>query len=92
MALTAENGKVLVSYTNPAYWGRAYFTENWESVAANYERFSAKMKTALSEFDDEAIKDFGSKKELMWLSSKISLHGRNAVLQRQRQNQRICEL
>ncbi|MBK6978981.1 MAG: hypothetical protein IPH28_19320 [Cytophagaceae bacterium] len=62
VALTAENGKVLVSYTNPAYWGRAYFTENWESVAANYERFSAKMKTALSEFDDEAIKDFGSKK------------------------------
>lgn len=62
VALTVENGKVMISYTNPEYWGRAYFTDKWEIAAPYYSRFSSKLKTALADFSNEKFKEFGSVK------------------------------
>ncbi len=49
VALTEVNGRIQVSYVNPAYLGTAYGLGKLEGV-------SAKLKTALG-----AVKDFGSK-------------------------------
>jgi hypothetical protein len=62
VALTVENGKVMISYTNPEYWGRAYFTDKWDIAAPYYSKFSTKLKTALAEFGNEKFKEFGSVK------------------------------
>ena len=64
VALTVDNGKVMVTYTNPEYWGRAYFTDKWDIAAPYYSKFSAKMKTALADFSNENFKEFGSGKGL----------------------------
>jgi uncharacterized protein (DUF302 family) len=64
VALTVENGKTLVSYTNPEYWGRAYFTDKWETAAPFYSKISSKIKTALADFSNEKFREFGSEKGL----------------------------
>jgi len=64
VALTVENGKVMVSYTNPEYWGRAYFTKKYSKVSSNYSSLAGKYKTALSGFEGETFTEFGSKKGL----------------------------
>ncbi len=60
VALTKENGKVLVSYTNPEYWGRAYFTKKWNVVSSNYAKLASKFKTALSGYQGDTFTQFGS--------------------------------
>ncbi len=62
VALTVENGKVMISYTNPEYWGRAYFTDKWDIAAPYYSKFSSKLKTSLADFSNEKFKEFGSAK------------------------------
>jgi hypothetical protein len=62
VALTVENGKVMISYTNPEYWGRAYFTDKWDIAAPFYSKFSSKLKAALADFSNEKFKEFGSAK------------------------------
>lgn len=36
IGITNENGKTIVSYTNPLYWGNAYFRGDFEKVSGNY--------------------------------------------------------
>ncbi len=36
VALTSENGKINISYTNPIYWGNAYFGDDYHKVQPNY--------------------------------------------------------
>ena len=64
VALTEENGKVLVSYTDPEYWGRAYFQKQWNQVASLYSNIASKFKTALSGYMGENFVPFGSKEGL----------------------------
>lgn len=66
VSLTLEDGKILVSYTNPEYWGRAYFTDKWEKVSSDYKNLASSFKTALSGFEGEKFKEFGSKKGLSY--------------------------
>jgi len=60
VALTKENGKVMISYTNPEYWGRAYFTKKWNMVSSNYTKLASKFKTALSGYQGDVFTQFGS--------------------------------
>jgi len=63
VALTVEDGKVVVSYTNPEYWGRAYFTKSWTKVSGNYANLATKYKAALGDFG-AIFSQFGSKNGL----------------------------
>ena len=60
VALTKENGKVMISYTNPEYWGRAYFTKKWNVVSSNYSKLASTFKTALSGYQGDTFTQFGS--------------------------------
>ncbi len=60
VALTNENGKIMVSYTNPEYWGRAYFTKQWGQVNSLYSNVESKFRNALSGFSGNNFVPFGS--------------------------------
>ncbi len=47
VAITVEGSKVNITYTNPMYWGNAYFRDNFPKVEANYKLFSSKMISAM---------------------------------------------
>ncbi len=64
VALTKENGKTMISYTNPEYWGRAYFTKKWNKVSSKYASLISKFKTALSGYEGSNFSQFGSEKGL----------------------------
>jgi len=64
VALTTENGKTVVSYTNPTYWGNAYFQDNYEKVKGNYSTLSAHLITAMKASGSFIGTEFGSKKGL----------------------------
>ena len=64
IAITRENGVSKVTYTNPAYWGNAYFRGDSGKVAADYTAFDGKLKTALSATGTYVGSAFGSKKGL----------------------------
>jgi len=70
VALTKENGKIMISYTNPEYWGRAYFMKKWSLVSSKYANLAEKFKTALSGYDGDTFSQFGSKKGLSTSSLK----------------------
>ncbi len=61
VALTEENGKIMISYTNPEYWGRAYFQKQWKQIASLYSNVDSKFKNALSGYMGENFVPFGSK-------------------------------
>ena len=61
VALTNENGKIMISYTNPEYWGRAYFQKQWNSVASFYSKINSKFNNALSGYSGDNFVEFGSK-------------------------------
>jgi hypothetical protein len=70
VALTNENGKIMISYTNPEYWGRAYFQKQWNLVAKFYLNIDSKFRTALSGYSGDNFVSFGSKKGLSASSLK----------------------
>lgn len=60
VGLTKEKGNILISYTNPAYWGNAYFRSDYPKVEKFYKEFTNKLKTAVKSSGQYAGKDFGS--------------------------------
>ena len=62
VALTNENNKIMVTYTNPEYWGRAYFQKQWDNVSSYYSALDKKLRAALSGFEGDTFVPFGSKK------------------------------
>ena len=62
LGITTENGKTLVTYTNPTYWGNAYFRDDFEKVASNYSSVSKKLETAMKASGTFVGSSFGSKK------------------------------
>ena len=62
VAITKENDKVLISYTNPPYWGNAYFRDSYPNVASNYNTLVAKLKEAMIATGEFVGTPFGSKK------------------------------
>lgn len=47
VAITKEGSNVNITYTNPVYWGNAYFQDDFTKVASNYKAFSNKMISAM---------------------------------------------
>jgi hypothetical protein len=59
IALTKE-GSTVVSYTNPAYWGNAYFQDDFPAVSTYYKSFEQKLVAALQSVGNLNPKPFGS--------------------------------
>lgn len=64
IAITSENGKTIVSYTNPFYWGNAYFRKDFDKVSSNYSQLSKHLENAMNTYGTFNGKQFGSKKGL----------------------------
>jgi uncharacterized protein (DUF302 family) len=47
VAITREDNKTVVSYTNPVYWGNAYFRDDYSKVSAQYKSVDNKLITAM---------------------------------------------
>lgn len=60
VGITKESGKTKVSYTNPVYWGNAYFRENFSKVAANYTALTKKIESAMKATGSFIGTPFGS--------------------------------
>ena len=64
LGITEENGKTMVSYTNPEYWGNAYFGDEFEKVANYYSTLSEKLQQAMEATGTFVGSYFGSNKGL----------------------------
>lgn len=61
MGITNENGKTIVSYTNPIYWGNAYFQNSFDKVADNYRVLNEHLEKSLKASGNFVGTAFGSK-------------------------------
>lgn len=64
IALTQEGGKVFVSYTNPEYWGNAYFRNDFDKVSVYYSTLTTHLENAMKASGNFTGVAFGSKKGL----------------------------
>ena len=62
VGLTNEDGVVNISYTNPPYWGNAYFRGDFDKVAADYTKVDAAFKKAVANVGESKGTSFGSEK------------------------------
>lgn len=62
VGITHEGSVTNVSYTNPVYWGNAYFREDFDKVKANYEAITKAFDSAMKSLDGYKGTTFGSKK------------------------------
>ena len=62
VAATEENGRVDLSYTNPEYWGNAYFRDDFEKVASNYDKVAAAFIITFKSIGTYSGTPFGSEK------------------------------
>ena len=60
VALTKKGQAINISYTNPAYWGNAYFRDDFDKVAANYTKVEDAFKRALNGIGETKDVAFGS--------------------------------
>jgi len=61
IGLTSENDIINISYTNPIYWGNAYFGDNYDQVEQQYISVTEKISAALSNVGEVKNLPFGSK-------------------------------
>ena len=62
VGLTKEGNVVNISYTNPLYWGNAYFRDDFPKVEGNYQAVSTDFKKALNNLGTTKDIPFGSEK------------------------------
>ncbi|MFZ4463391.1 MAG: hypothetical protein ACOYN5_06065 [Bacteroidales bacterium] len=60
IAITIENSKTIVSYTQPAYWGNAYFRDDFDKVASEYGTFTSLLVITMKESGNFIGTGFGS--------------------------------
>jgi hypothetical protein len=60
IGLTREREQILISYTNPAYWGNAYFREDYSIVEDQYKVLTGKLEKVMRSTGQFSGKDFGS--------------------------------
>jgi len=60
IGLTKEGEQILISYTNPEYWGTAYFREDYQAVEQHYKVLSNKLESVMKKSGQFDGKDFGS--------------------------------
>ncbi len=61
IGITNENGKTIVSYTNPLYWGNAYFRNDFDKVVGSYTTLIEHLEKAMKASGEFTGKPFGSK-------------------------------
>lgn len=62
VGITREGSVTNVSYTNPVYWGNAYFRDDFSKVKSNYDAVDASFTSAMKSLDGYKGTPFGSKK------------------------------
>ena len=62
LALTKENGAINITYTNPQYWGNAYFRDDFDKVMDEYQDVDNAFKKAVAQVGEIKGTPFGSKK------------------------------
>lgn len=62
IGITVEDGKTVVSYTNPVYWGNAYFQDNYDKISPNYSSLELMLKRAMAASGTYKGRPFGSEK------------------------------
>lgn len=60
IGLTKEGEQILISYTNPVYWGNAYFREDYSFVEDQYKTLTGKLEKVMRSMGQYSGKDFGS--------------------------------
>lgn len=60
IGITVENGETLISYTNPSYWGNAYFRADYPKVSAKYQSLEKKLIKAMKASGNYVGTQFGS--------------------------------
>ena len=60
VAITVENGKTMVSYTNPFYWGNAYFRADYQKVANHYTKVNEQIEKLVKTAGNFIGTGFGS--------------------------------
>jgi hypothetical protein len=61
IGITKEGEQVQVSYTNPEYWGTAYFRDDYQTVKEHYKALSDKLVAVMKKTGQFDGIDFGSK-------------------------------
>ncbi len=64
VAITSENGKTIVSYTNPTYWGNAYFRGSYTGISPFYGILTQHLESAMKATGTFTGTPFGSKSGL----------------------------
>ena len=64
IALTKEDGKINVSYTNPQYWGNAYFRDDFKKVNSNFAKLTSNLEKVMKEAGTFIGQPFGSEEGL----------------------------
>lgn len=64
VAITRENGKTIVSYTNPVYWGNAYFKNDFPKVSVRYTELTSNLESAMQATGSFKNLPFGSEEGL----------------------------
>ena len=62
VSITAESGKTKVTYTNPIYWGNAYFQNNFVNVSSNYNNLNQQLVATMKASGNFVGTPFGSEK------------------------------
>ena len=60
IGLTKEENDINISYTNPPYWGNAYYRDNFPKVSKNYNAIDAAFKASFSGIGAVKETSFGS--------------------------------
>ncbi|NQV52510.1 MAG: hypothetical protein HQ500_04970 [Flavobacteriales bacterium] len=62
IGITREGNITNVSYTNPKYWGNAYFRDDFEKVSVEYQTVQLKLQNTMKAIGDYKPVPFGSEK------------------------------
>jgi len=60
IGIIRDNGKTIVSYTNPKYWGNAYFRDYYPNVTSTYTSVENNLEKAMKTSGSFNGKEFGS--------------------------------
>ena len=64
VAVTLEEGKTIVTYTTPVYWGNAYYRDDFPKEEENYKKVEKAFQNAMNGMGLYKGDGFGSKKGL----------------------------
>ena len=60
VGITKEENVINISYTNPPYWGNAYFRDDFDKVASDYTKIEAAFKNSVANIGESKGTPFGS--------------------------------